>query len=190
VVADPDTVRGRLLAAGARPGFAGLMLDRRYDRGGELVARDEVLRLRSFRDSEGNESARLGWKGPTGISPEGYKTRRELEYEIRGAHASPAALLAVLGMEETFRIDRYVEHYHLGDTVARLEWYPRMDVLIEVEGDAAGIESALRVIGIPRAEFTAEALPAFAARYAARTGRPPVLALDPASGERPSWESR
>jgi hypothetical protein len=183
-------VRNRLLAAGARPGFTGLMLDRRYDRGTELAARDEVIRLRIYRDRDGTEHAKLGWKGPVSVTPEGHKARRELEYEIRGEHGSPELLLTALGLEVVFRIDRYVEYYHLGDTVARLEWYPRMDVLLEVEGDAQGIESALQVIGIPRKEFTAESLPAFADRYALRNGRPPVLAIDPASPERPSWETR
>jgi len=183
-------VRGRLLAAGARPGFTGLMLDRRYDRGTELAARDEVIRLRIYRDRDGKEHAELGWKGPVSVTPEGHKARRELEYEIRGEHGSPELLLNALGLEVIFRIDRYVEYYHLGDTVARLEWYPRMDILLEVEGDVRGIESALQVIGIPRKEFTAESLPAFAERYALRNGRPPVLAIDPASSERPSWETR
>lgn len=190
MVADPDTVRSRLLAAGARPGFAGLMLDRRYDRGSELVARDEVIRLRIYRDRDGKEIAKLGWKGPVSVTPEGHKARRELEYEVRGEHGSPEPLLAALGLEVVFRIDRYVEYFHLGDTVARLEWYPRMDVLLEVEGDARGIESALQVIGIPRSDYTAESLPAFAERYALRTGQPAVLAVDPASAERPSWETR
>ena len=46
---DPDQVRQRLCQAGARPGFAGMMIDVRYDRNGELAARDQVLRLRRFR---------------------------------------------------------------------------------------------------------------------------------------------
>lgn len=166
------------------------MLDRRYDRGTELTARDEVIRLRIYRDREGKETAKVGWKGPVSVTAEGHKARRELEYEIRGEHGSPELLLRALGLEVVFRIDRYVEYYHLGDTVARLEWYPRMDVLLEVEGDARGIESVLQVIGIPRNQYTAESLPAFAERYALRTGRAAVLALDPASGERPSWEVR
>ncbi|HEU5170366.1 MAG TPA: hypothetical protein VFU46_07505 [Gemmatimonadales bacterium] len=48
VVPDPSAVRARLIAAGAVPGFRGLMEDRRYDRDGALTARDEVLRVRRF----------------------------------------------------------------------------------------------------------------------------------------------
>ena len=56
-----------MLEAGAEPGFAGLMFDRRYDRGGELQARDEVLRLRVHRAADGTETSQLGWKGPIGF---------------------------------------------------------------------------------------------------------------------------
>lgn len=164
------------------------MLDRRYDRAGRLLGRDEVLRLRVFRGADGGETAQLGWKGPTEVTPDGYKGRRELEYRISGA-SPPDALLEALGFEVVHRVDRYVEYYRLEDTTIRLEWYPRMDVLIEVEGDAAGIEAALRVSGLPRTEFTAESLSSFAARYTERTGLPALLALDP-SGPAPSWESR
>ncbi|HEV8599493.1 MAG TPA: hypothetical protein VGQ69_09050 [Gemmatimonadales bacterium] len=166
------------------------MLDRRFDRGGELFSRDEVLRLRVFRDAQGSEKFQLGWKGPTAVTREGYKARRELEYEIRPAELPPDELLKVLGFEEIHRIDRYVEYFLLGSAAIRLEWYPRMDVLIEIEGDAAAIEAALLASGLPRSDFSADPLAAFAARYAARTGRPAVLALTQGDGEPPSWESR
>jgi adenylate cyclase class IV len=190
VVPDPAELRQRLLANGARPGFAGLMLDRRFDHAGELLARDEVLRVRLFRQADGNETAWLGWKGPTGTTPEGYKSRRELEFAVQGDGASPAELLEALDFQESLRIDRYVEYYELGDTSLRLEWYPRMDVLLEVEGSGAGIERALRVTGLPRSEFSADSLTAFATRFEVRTGLPALLSLDPASPVTPSWESR
>jgi len=190
VVPDPGLVRRRLLAAGARAGFSGMMVDARYDRRGELVARDEVLRLRVFHHADGRRDAILGWKGATGLSTEGYKTRRELEYEIRGARAGPEELLVVLGYAPIHTIERFVEYYHLGETTVRLEWYPRMDVLVEVEGDPAGIEAGLRAVGLPREEFTADALPAFTDRYARRTGRPAVLVAAELDGEAPSWARR
>ena len=190
MVPDPGQVRGRLLAAGARPGFAGMMVDGRYDRRGELLARDEVLRLRVLHHADGRRDAILGWKGAAAVSPEGYKTRRELEYRIHGAHAEPEELLAALGYAVIHTIERYVEYYHLGEATVRLEWYPRMDVLVEVEGDAAGIEAGLRAVGLPRVEFTADALPAFTERYAHRTGRPAVLVAAELDGEAPSWAQR
>ena len=190
MVADPVAVKARLEQAGAQPGFQGMMSDVRYDREGELLGRDEVLRLREYRHPGGRLETILGWKGPTRISAEGYKTRPELEYEVKARTAPPADLLEVLGFRPIHTIDRYVEYYHLGTAALRLEWYPRMDVLIEIEGDAAGIEAALRVVGLPREEFTADALTAFAARFAARTGTLPVLAAAELAGAAPGWAVR
>jgi len=190
VVGDPQAVRERLLRAGAHPGFEGLMLDRRFDRGSELLSRDEVLRLRVFRDAQGSEKFQLGWKGPLAVTPEGYKARRELEYEIGPAELPPDELLKLLSFEETHRIDRYVEYFLLGTAAVRLEWYPRMDILIEIEGDAAAIEAAVQASGLPRSDFSADSLVEFAARYAARTGRPAIVALSEGGGDPPSWESR
>ena len=53
VVSDPAGLRQRLLAAGAVPGFRGLMADRRFDRGQTLMSRDEVLRIRRFESDDG-----------------------------------------------------------------------------------------------------------------------------------------
>ncbi|HXE57503.1 MAG TPA: class IV adenylate cyclase [Gemmatimonadales bacterium] len=184
VVPDPDAVRRRLLAAGAGRGFQGRMLDRRYDRDGELAARDEVLRVRTYLPAHGPATHYLAWKGPTERSPGGYKLRRELEYEVSG-EAPPAALLEALGYRAVHAIDRYVETFTLRGATLRLERYPRMDLLLEVEGDPAAIEAAIAATGIPRDEFLPDALTAFVARFEARTGTAAVLAEPEAAGPAP-----
>src|SRR5919205_1128702 len=73
VLSDPDALRARLIAAGAVERFRGRMSDRRYDRAGELAARDEVLRVRSYHHAGDRVAAVLGWKGAAQRSPEGYK---------------------------------------------------------------------------------------------------------------------
>jgi adenylate cyclase class IV len=166
------------------------MSDVRYDREGELLGRDEVLRLREYQHPGGRLTTILGWKGPTGVSAEGYKTRRELEYEVKARTAPAADLLEALGYRRIHTIDRYVEYYHLGTAAARLEWYPRMDVLIEIEGDAEAIETALRAVGLPREEFTADPLAVFAARYAVRTGMAAILSAAELAGAPPGWSAR
>jgi adenylate cyclase class IV len=185
VVSDPGACRARLLAAGAEPGFAGLMLDRRFDRRGELLAKDEVLRIR-YHQQPDRTRVRVGWKGPARITG-GYKERAEIEFEAEGP--APEALIRALGYELTESIDRRVEYYLApGGAEVRLEWYPRMDVLVEVEGEPSAIERAIGLLPIPRGEFTAESLTAFVARYEARTGRPAATALDRLGGGPPSWE--
>ena len=125
MVSDPDTVRARLLGAGALVGFRGRMTDRRFDRDGILQVQDQVLRLREFHERDGSLRVRLAWKGPTGITAVGHKSRRELEYDLTGNGPPPSELLLALGYAEVQVIDRFVEYYRLGDTDVRLEWYPR-----------------------------------------------------------------
>ena len=180
VVPDPAALRERLRVAGAEERFRGRMSDRRYDRAGELAGRDEVLRVRSYHHDGGRVQSVLGWKGPVRRSPEGYKQREELELatgqSTTATDASPHAFLARLGYEPIHAIDREVEVYSLGGATVRLERYPRMDPLVEVEGTPAAIELAIQATGIDRAGFTAESLADFVRRFEARTGQPALLA--------------
>jgi adenylate cyclase class IV len=187
VVTDPVTCRRRLLAAGATPGFSGLMIDQRFDRSGTLLSRDEVLRVRHHQNHQPPKTT-VSWKGPARVT-NGYKERAEVEFDAVGD--PPEFLFQALGYQVTETIDRRVEYYLApGGAVVRLEWYPRMDVLVEVEGGPAAIERAIEILEIPRAEFTAEALAAFTFRYQQRTGRPAVTALAGLRGESPGWDPR
>jgi adenylate cyclase class IV len=181
VVTDPARLRQALLAAGAVLRFQGDMSDRRFDRGGELIARDQVLRVRSYHHSDGRVDSVIGWKGPVRLS-QGYKEREEIELPIAGDGDSPEALLRALGYEVVHAIHRRVEIYRLDSATLRLETYPRMDPLIEVEGEPAAIERAIPATGIPRREFTADALTEFVRRYESRTGQSAALAWEESAG--------
>ncbi len=201
VVPDPDQVRERLQEANARPGFNGFMEDRRFDRAGELVAKDHVLRIRHYRAGVGVGAGgggggggadaartRVSWKGPARVV-DGYKERDEIELEVSSGDRAEA-LFQALGYELTESIDRRVEYYTMpGTAVVRLEWYPRMDVLVEVEGAPLAIEGAIGLLGIDRSRFTAESLIAFVLRYEARTGRPAAISLAALGPDRASWDS-
>jgi adenylate cyclase class IV len=176
VVRDPDAFRRRLQGAGATARFVGRMTDVRYDRGGELALRDEVLRVRTFLHPDGRMESILAWKGATMRSSEGYKQREEIELPLSGPTADPARLLRALGYLPVHTIEREVEIYRLAEATARLEIYPRMDVLLEVEGEPAAIERAIEASGIPRVEFTAEPLVEFVRRFEERSGGPALLA--------------
>lgn len=185
VVDDWDACCARVVRAGGQLSFAGRLEDRRYDTPArELSSRGEVLRVRVYR-SDGYERAELGWKGPTS-QESGYKVREEL-----GASTpDPAAVTLILrrlGYMVCQSIDRVVAQYDLGGTTIRFERYPRMDDLVEVEGTPAGIERAIAVLGIPRAEFTAERLPRFVHRFEERTGHRAAISdadLEAASPDR------
>ena len=185
VVPDPADLRERLAAAGAEPQFSGLMSDRRFDRDGELLAKGQTLRVRTYHHPSGAD-VRLAWKGPVSRAPGGYKRREELEYQLIGG-SRPERLLEALGYSPVHAIDRWVEYWTLDSAELRLETYPRMDRLLEVEGTPDAIETAIRATGLPRAAFSDEALDAFVKRYAQGGGRP-VLSIAGLNGARPMWE--
>ena len=188
VVDDPAALEPRLEAGGARRRFRGRMSDRRYDVPSRaLEARDELLRLRSFGAAAGGapRPAELTWKGPTSREG-GYKAREELLCTV-GDAAPVEAILARLGFAVTDAIDRCVAFYDLDGAALRIEWYPRMDVLLEVEGSPATIEAAVAACGVPRSAFSADRLTDFAARYRQRTGVAPALNLAALGGEPPAW---
>ena len=168
MVPDAAALQAAVEGAGAVRTFAGQLSDWRYDTSdGTLFEQDVVLRLRTYTDATGARAA-LDWKGPTGYA-DGFKVREEIS---TGADA-PAALATMferLGYVVVREIDRDIAQYTLHGATVRIEWYPRMDVLVEIEGEPAAIEAAIAVTGLPRAAFTAERLPDFVARYEARTG--------------------
>ena len=177
-VDDPAALERALRQAGAELAFRGEMTDRRYDRAGELEARDEVLRLRVYRAEGGPEYGVLGWKGPASVR-DGYKHREEHETRV----AEPRATLAILerlGYEVILRIDRRIAEYRLAGATVRIEWYPAMDVLVEIEGEPTAIERAIDATGLARERFLPEALPHFVSAYEQRTGQMARLTTDQA----------
>jgi predicted adenylyl cyclase CyaB len=168
VVPDLDQLRQTLAGCRARLVFEGELQDRRYDTPDRrLLSHDEVLRVRVYRGASG-ASAQLDWKGPTSLVG-GYKQREELSTSLADADTL-AVVLERLGFVVAMAIDRHIWQYELDGATLRLERYPRMDDLIEVEGSAETIERAIRRIGLPRAGFNTDRLRDFVARYQARTG--------------------
>lgn len=179
-VDDPSALARELTAAGAQLVFRGAMSDRRFDREGALAARDEVVRLRLYQPAAGGGQpwGVLGWKGPVGAR-DGYRHRAEAETRVDDP-AAALVLLERLGLTVSLRIDREIEQYRLGDAVLRIERFPRMDTLIEVEGPPPGIERAIAATGLPRPAFLPESLPYFVAEYERRTGgRARLAATEP-----------
>src|SRR5205085_598994 len=106
-VEDPDALRAALMRAGAILEFRGDMLDRRFDRDAAptLAERDEVLRLRVYRQPDGATAyGVLGWKGPHSKHRR-YRRRAEAEARV-GDPEGVVAILERLGFAVSLRIDR------------------------------------------------------------------------------------
>jgi adenylate cyclase class IV len=182
VVADEAASRARLEAAGGRLVEEGRLVDLRYDLPGyPLASRDEVLRVRAFDafdafDASGGAAARrasIDWKGPAHYDG-GYKVRQELSVAFGDADTLDA-ILRRAGFVVTREIEREVAVYRLSGAVVRFERYPRMDVLVEVEGAPDAIERAIVATGLPREGFSVARLADFAAAYERRTGERAAL---------------
>ncbi len=168
VIDDLMVRRGKLEDGGANLVYEGRLLDRRYDSSDrKLSAADNVLRVRRFSGRDG-EKTLLEWKGPTSID-DGFKVREELSTGVHD-HDVLAAVLEKLGYLVTAEIDREIAQYEIAGATVRFETYPRMDILVEVEGEKRAIESAIHTLDMSRAEFTGERLAAFVERFERRTG--------------------
>lgn len=181
VAAAPDEVVAALAAAGAEPAYAGRLLDRRYDTAGRALAlRDIVLRVRRYAN-EGGERSRLECKGPTEQDAR-YKVREECGTDVADGDALER-MLALLGYEVTREIDRDIVQFMIHDATVRVERYPRMDTLVEVEGTPETIERAIAATRLERSTFTSGRLVDFVRAYEARTGLRAAVSRRELSGD-------
>lgn len=168
VVDDLAERKRKIEAAGAALSFEGKISDRRYDFASrELSGRDEVLRTRRYQ-SRASTRTYLDWKGSTEMQG-AYKIREEITVPVEDFD-SLEKILEKLGLTPTWEIDREIAQYQLAGATIRFETYPRMDVLVEVEGEPAAIEAAIEALGLPRGTFTNERLSDFVDKFEHRTG--------------------
>ena len=169
VIDDFELRRRAVAASGGVLVFEGRLEDRRYDTAdGALTNRDEVLRTRTYRGADHDVRTALEWKGPRTVE-QGYRVREEQSVGVESL-ATLEIILARLGYQMTKAIDRYIVQFELHGAIVRLERYPRMDELVEVEGDPVAIERAITLLGMRRANFTGDSLATFVRRYEERTG--------------------
>jgi adenylate cyclase class 2 len=165
---DLSARRKQVETAGAKLTYEGRLVDRRYDiESRELADRDEVLRVRRY-ESRGSAKTYLDWKGRTETQGP-YKIREEISTLVDDFGAIEQ-ILDKVGFIVTMEVDREIAQYQLGAATIRFETYPRMDVLVEVEGEPDAIEQAIEALGMSRGEFTSERLPSFVSRFEKRTG--------------------
>ncbi len=181
VVVDRDRAKRLLLNSGATLLFVGRTADRRYDTPSRaLRLRDEVLRVRVAHGVDSHH-VQLEHKGPASFAT-GYKIREEIGVVVDD-EATLHTMLSKLGYVVTREIEREIEVFAFRGATVRFETYPRMDTLIEVEGEPAEIERAIEVLGLSRESFTTERLIDFAARFEARTGTRAALSARELAGD-------
>ncbi|GAC1410193.1 MAG: hypothetical protein NVSMB53_03780 [Gemmatimonadaceae bacterium] len=168
VVDDIAKRRKKIEAAGGSLSFEGKISDRRYDFASrELSRRDEVLRTRRYQNPTLTRTC-LDWKGPL-ERRDVYKIREEITTPVEDFN-SLEKILDKLGLQLTWEIDREIAQYQLAGATVRFETYPRMDVLVEVEGEPPALEAAIEVLGLPRGTFTNKRLADFVTNFEHRTG--------------------
>lgn len=173
VAHDETAMRAALERAGAIRTFSGPMVDRRYDTPqSALSARDEVLRVR-VTGSGHDERTSLDYKGAAEY-PDGFKVREEISTGVAD-HVVLERILGHLGFVITREIEREITVYDVDGVTVRFEHYPRLDVLVEVEGTPEGIESAIAAMKVPREDFTSESLADFVRKFEERTGQQAAL---------------
>ncbi len=172
VVDDLPLRRGHVEGAGGRLRFEGTMVDRYYTRKTGSDSGAGRLRIRTYQAPAGGWSE-VTWKGRARLE-HGYKVREELNTRVED-EATLRRILDRLGFEESDCITREITWYVFGEATLRFEQFPRMDLLVEVEGAPEAIERAIQATGIPREQFTAEPLKEFILRFEARTGAKALL---------------
>lgn len=182
VIDNWDARKKQLENAGAKLKFAGQLEDTKYDtKNRDLKWKDHGLRLRIYR-SDKKMHASLDWKGPA-KRVNGYKQREEINSNVEDAEAL-AEILEKLGYLVTERIDREIAQYTLHGAMVRFERYPRMDDLVEVEGEPEDIEAAIQALGIPRESFSDGKLSDFVKLYESRAGKKAALCRDDLKGQK------
>ena len=174
VVDDFEMRRRAVAESGGMLVLEGRLEDRRYDTADDaLTNRDEVLRTRTYRGGDEDARTTLEWKGPRTIE-QGYRVREEQSVGVESLETLET-ILARLGYRMMKAIDRDIVQFELHGAVVRFERYPRMDDLVEVEGDPVAIERAIALLGMRRADFSGDSLATFVSRYENRTGTRAVL---------------
>jgi predicted adenylyl cyclase CyaB len=184
VVDDVAARRAQVERAGAHLVEEGRLLDRRYDFPDRaLAARDEVLRVRELVPPGAPARASIDWKGPT-RHDRGYKVREERSTSV-GDAATVDLVLRRAGFVVTREVEREVATYAVHGATVRFERYPRMDTLVEVEGEPDSIERAIDATGLPRGGFTAARLIDFVLGFERRTGQRAALCARELAGDYP-----
>lgn len=140
-ISDLEALRERLVASGFRE-TAPMQEETSilWDRAGELRARGEAIRVRSFAGQ-----TRLTWKGPR-LEDARFKVRPEEETGVEDRRALEA-ILGALGLAPCFEMTKQRTVLQRSGLVACLDRTP-FGTYLELEGDREIIQQAVSELGL------------------------------------------
>jgi adenylate cyclase, class 2 len=141
-VADLDSVRKQLLAAGARRIGSELETNSFFDtREASLQSADRGLRIRVAVMDDGKRRITITLKGA--LQPGPMKKREEIEFTVDDAQAA-GQFLERLGYHPTLTFEKRRETWTLGGCEIALDELPRLGTFVEIEGPGEEAIEAVR----------------------------------------------
>ena len=162
-VTDPDEMRARLDAAGARFISKAFEVNRIFDsRKRKLQKKGCGLRVRTSRFQDDRRAdARLTFKGPR--APGEFKSREELELSVADAETL-IAILGRLGYQQVVHYEKRRETWTLADCEVVLDELPRLGWWLEIEASTeqavTSVRERLNLAATPPADKTYVAMAA------------------------------
>ncbi len=167
---DLNKFRDQLNIAGAKMSQKGFMQDYYFDNPFlNLKSKNQKLRIRVI----DYKLIQLCWKGPISVDKQ-TKIREEIEVGVKNVE-SLIKIFEKLGFQNTRFYERYFETYLLYDVKIRIEQFPIMDILVEIEGEQHLINRAVTHLDISKDVFGPKTLVSFIKEYEIRNGTPAKL---------------
>ncbi len=162
--------RDQLSIAGAKMSQKGFMQDYYFDNPFlNLKSKNQKLRIRAI----DYKLIQLCWKGPISVDKQ-TKIREEIEVGVKNVEPL-IEIFEKLGFQNTRFYERYFETYLLYDVKIRIEQFPIMDILVEIEGEQHLINRAVTHLNISKDVFGPKTLVSFIKEYEIRNGTPAKL---------------
>ncbi len=167
---DLNKFRDQLNIAGAKMTQKGFMQDYYFDNPFlNLKSKNQKLRIRAI----DYKLIQLCWKGPISVDKQ-TKIREEIEVGVKNVEPL-IKIFEKLGFQNTRFYERYFETYLLYDVKIRIEQFPIMDILFEIEGEQHLINRAVTHLDISKDVFGPKTLVSFIKEYEIRNGTPAKL---------------
>lgn len=167
---DLNKFRDQLNIAGAKMSQKGFMQDYYFDNPFlNLKSKNQKLRIRAI----DYKLIQLCWKGPISVDKQ-TKIREEIEVGVKNVEPL-IKIFEKLGFQNTRFYERYFETYLLYDVKIRIEQFPIMDILFEIEGEQHLINRAVTHLNISKDVFGPKTLVSFIKEYEIRNGTPAKL---------------